>query len=212
MKRNNLPKTLSLVAIILSMVACSGLPFTQDSSGTATSQAVTDIPYCDADSSVLCLISFGVDNKGQMFINLYKPKLSISNFYLKVQYDQTENVYECEAVKDFKKYISCTGEQIPLEEQIDIKVYLSDGDTLIASGTFVVSALAIATPVLVIVTEGTATTPLSSPGTRTRTPQVTPSRTLGTASVTLTPRTGTPAITTPTATRTPVPTVSYPNP
>jgi len=199
------------VAIILSMVACSSLPFTRDSSGTATSQAVTDIPYCDADSSVLCLISFGVDNKGQMFINLYKPDLSIKNFYLKVQYDQTENVYECEVVKDFKKYISCTGEQIPLEEQIDIKVYLSEDDTLIASGTFVISALAIATPVLVIVTEGTAT-PLSSPGTRTRTPQVTPTRTLGTASVTPTPSTGTPAITTPTATRTPAPTVSYPNP
>jgi hypothetical protein len=148
-----------------------------------------------------------------MFINLYKPKLSISNFYLKVQYDQTENVYECQAVKDFKKYISCTGEQIPLEEQIDIKVYLSDGDTLIASGTFVISALAIATPVLVTVTEETAT-PLSSPATRTRTPQITPTRTLGTASVTLTPGTGTPAVRTPTATRTrtPAPTVSYPNP
>jgi hypothetical protein len=192
MKRNGFTKILSLVAIVLSIIACSSLPFVGlTPSGSATSQVAADIPYCDANSSMLCLISFGIDNKGQMFINFYKPDHSIKNFYLKVHYDQAENVYECEAVKGFTKYISCTGKQIPLEEQIDIEVYLSKDDALIARGTFVIYALAIATPVVVTMTVTEDVSDLTSvPATRTPTLRATSTPItpiVGTSSITRTP-------------------------
>jgi hypothetical protein len=170
---------------------------------------VRDIPYCDVNSTVLCLISFGTDQKGQMFVNFYRPNLSIKDFYLKIQYDQLENVYECEAVKGFTKYISCTGVQIPLEEQINVGVYLSADNTLIARGVFVISFFAIATPILVTTFEGTIgpTSALSTP-TGTPTPQVTGTLVTPGGTLTLTPGTR------PTGTRTPTrtPTRSYPNP
>jgi hypothetical protein len=209
MNRIHLTKAFSLTVVILALVACSSLPFMRNSSGTATSQAVRDIPYCDVNSTVLCLISFGTDQKGQMFVNFYRPNLSIKDFYLKIQYDQLENMYECEAVKGFTKYISCTGMQIPLEEQIDLGVYLSADNTLIARGVFVISFFAIATPILVTTFEGTIgpTSALTTPiPTQTQTPQVT--GTSGTP--TLTPRAGPTGTTTRTPTRTP--TRSYPNP
>jgi hypothetical protein len=226
MRRKHIKKTLILMAIILSIIACSSLPIVKlGPAGNATAQVVADIPYCDANASVLCLISFGIDNKGQMFINFYKPDLPIRDFYLKVQYNQEENVYECQVIKGHTRYISCTGKQIPLEEQIDIAVYLSKDDTLIARGTFVISAFAIATPVIVTMTEGTSDL-TSVPATSTQTPQVirTPTRSptvaftsntnMPTPSVTrtsITPIAGNSSVTTtptltPTSTRTVTPT------
>jgi hypothetical protein len=208
MRRNYLVKTFSLIAIILSITACSLSFVNQDSSKTATSQAIPEIPYCDTDSSVLCVISFGIDTKNQLLVNFYKPKTSIPDFYLKIRYDEIEDTYKCQAVKDFPSYIYCSGKQIPLEEQVDIEVYSTGDDALIARGTFVISALAVATPVIVSATVGTPVTPQPTFALPTQTafnPR-TPTRGTGTPG---TP-TGTPATRTRTPTRTP--TVSYPNP
>ncbi|MDO9302619.1 MAG: hypothetical protein Q7T89_14625, partial [Anaerolineales bacterium] len=41
----------------------------------------------------------------------------------------------------------CTGIRTPLGETIDIEVYTTDGDKLIGRGTFLVSAIALSTPI-----------------------------------------------------------------
>jgi hypothetical protein len=43
--------------------------------------------------------------------------------------------------------VHCTGVRTPLGETIDIEVYTTDEDKLIARGTFLVSAIAIPTPI-----------------------------------------------------------------
>ncbi len=201
MRPNHLAKTFSLIAVILLITACSVPLIKGDSSKTATSQAIPEIPYCDTDSSVLCVISFGIDTKDQLLVNFYKPKTSIPDFYLKIRHDEIEDMYKCRAVKEFPSYIYCAGKQISLEEQIDIEVYSTDDNTLIAKGTFVISALAVATPVIVSATAGTPGTSQPTFALPTWTAFITKTPTIGT---------GTPRTTTVTPTRTP--TGSYPNP
>jgi hypothetical protein len=41
----------------------------------------------------------------------------------------------------------CTGVRTPLGETIEVQIYRTDDDTLMAQGTFMVSAIAIPTPI-----------------------------------------------------------------
>ena len=53
---------------------------------------------------------------------------------------------ETEAVEAAPTSAHCTGARTPLGETIDIEVYTTDEDKLIARGTFLVSAIALSTP------------------------------------------------------------------
>jgi len=56
-------------------------------------------------------------------------------------------VAETEIVEAAPVNAHCTGARTPLGETIDIEVYTTDKDKLIARGTFLVSAIALATPI-----------------------------------------------------------------
>jgi hypothetical protein len=108
---------------------------------------VTTITACDADPSVLCVVSFGVDNLNRMVINFQLPSEDYGSFYVKARHGETVSVYPCQVLESAPTSAFCTGERTPLGEPIEVKVYSTDGDLLIAQGTLIISAVALPTAV-----------------------------------------------------------------
>jgi len=129
----------------------------------------TTITACDADPSVLCVVSFGVDNLNRMVINFQLPSEDYGSFYVKARHGETVSVYPCQALEDAPTSAFCTGERTPLGEPIEVEVYSTDGDLLIAQGTLIVSAVALPTAAQL--------TDTPTPGPETPTAEVTPTAT-----------------------------------
>jgi hypothetical protein len=141
---------------------------------------VVNITACDADASGLCVVSFGVDNVNRMVINFQLPSEDFGAFYVKARYEEKVLVFPCEVVEDVPTSVYCTGERTPLGLPIEIEVYTTEGDVLIARGTLLVSAVALPTMV-----------------NHTKTPTPTSTYTPGPTSVATTPVLSTPPIGTP---------------
>jgi hypothetical protein len=77
---------------------------------------------------------------------------------------------ETEIVEIPPTSIYCTGVRTPLGETIDLEVYTTDGDQLIARGTFLVSAIALPTPINVPSETPTEEIPTEPPATATDLP------------------------------------------
>jgi hypothetical protein len=106
-----------------------------------------DLTLCDEDAIGLCVVTFGADNQNLMVIHFQLPDEDYAKFYVKATNRGTTNVYSCETAKPTPTIVYCTGVRTPLGETIDIEVYTTNGDILIARGTFLVSAIALATPI-----------------------------------------------------------------
>jgi hypothetical protein len=68
-------------------------------------------------------------------------------FYAKARNRDAVSVYTCEVDHADAKLVRCTGVRTPLGETIELEIYTTDEDKLIARGTFLVSAVAISTPI-----------------------------------------------------------------
>lgn len=108
---------------------------------------VVDLTLCDENASELCIVTFGADNQNQMVIHFQLPDEDYAAFYVKATNRGTTNMYPCEVSEAAPTTEYCTGMRTPLGETVDIEVYTIDNDTLIARGTFLVSAIALATPI-----------------------------------------------------------------
>ena len=128
-----------------------------------------NLASCDADPSALCVVSFSADNLNRLVINFQLPYEGYPAFYLKTRYDDSVNVYSCQALEDAPTRVSCTGNRAPLGQPIGMEVYAIEGDVLISQGTLIVSAVALPTTVQQTVTP--------TPGTVTPPPEVTPAPT-----------------------------------
>ena len=130
---------------------------------------VANLASCDADPNALCVVSFSADNLNRLVINFQLPYEGYPAFYLKTRYDDSVNVYSCQALEDAPTRVSCTGNRAPLGQPIGMEVYAIEGDVLISQGTLIVSAVALPTTVQQTVTP--------TPGTVTPPPEVTPAPT-----------------------------------
>lgn len=105
----------------------------------------TDITACEVDPSVLCVVSFGADNVNRMVINFQLPAEDYGSFYVKARYEETVSVYPCQALEEAPTSVFCTGERTPLGQPIEIEVYSTDGDLLVAKGVVIVASIALPT-------------------------------------------------------------------
>lgn len=149
-------------------------------------QITAEITLCDVDASELCVVTFGTDSPDSMIITFQLPDADYPLFYVKASNRGIANTYPCTVVTDMPTGVNCSGARTRLGEYIDIEVYTIEGDTLIAQGRFIITALMRATAV-----NSTQTTAI--PSQSTSTPAVVPSP--------LTP-----------VTSTPTPGTAYPNP
>jgi hypothetical protein len=111
--------------------------------------AVINVALCDVNASDLCVVNFGANNLNRMVINFQLPNADYAPFYVKAINRGTASVYTCEVAQAVPTSVYCTGMRTPLGETIDIEVYTTDGDKLMARGTFLVSAIELATPISV---------------------------------------------------------------
>jgi hypothetical protein len=105
------------------------------------------VTLCDEDASNLCIVNFGANKLNRMVINFQLPDAGYAPFYVKAANRGTVSVYACEVNASTPTSAVCTGVRTPLGETIDVEVYTTDEDKLIARGTFLVSAVALSTPI-----------------------------------------------------------------
>ena len=116
-------------------------------SNESNAPIVVNVTLCDVDASNLCIVNFGANSLNRMVINFRLPTADYTPFYVKAKNRETVSVYTCEADKAVQTNVYCTGVRTPLGETIDVELYTTDEDKLIARGTFLVSAIALATPI-----------------------------------------------------------------
>lgn len=188
-----------LIASVLWIGACAGislssLPFLNRANPTPAVLA-----RCDPKPKALCLITFGVDELGQMLIVLHVPPKSPQPIRASVTYKDKTTDYPCQVAKEVKSAVYCTGPRVPLSSTITIEIYVAGVGTQVASGDFVINALALpSVPVLEAAAASRTGRPIATPR-----PSIT--LTIGTPGPSRTP--GAP---TPTHTRTPG--TGYPSP
>ena len=190
-----------LIVCGLALAACTIGPFRISIPRRPTPQPAIDLRWCDQARDVLCVLSFGLEPPNQMVIVLLAAPGLPEDLKAHAAWNGGTGSYRCEGTNPDATLLACTGPLIPLGSSVHIEVMADEGKTLIASGDFVLMALALPT-----VSEG-ADLPTTEAGI------ITPRSTRTPAAGTLT-RTPTPGPPTPmagTVTPSPNPTV-YPNP
>lgn len=108
---------------------------------------VAEATLCDEDPSGLCVAYFGTNSLNRMVIHFRLPVEEYPLFYVKARNRDTVSVYTCEVDESDLTSVRCTGIRTPLGETVDLEIYTTDRDQLMARGTFLVSAISIPTPV-----------------------------------------------------------------
>ena len=103
-----------------------------------------DLIYCNSTNVLPCIVSIGLDDDGNMLINLRVPK-SFPDFYMKIIRSQGEIRYECQMVEDFPTSFYCIGENVPPGEVPQFALVASDDNTLLAQGSLPIIGLAFPT-------------------------------------------------------------------
>jgi hypothetical protein len=156
LKRNRLFIILGAAGVTLLLVLLVSIYIFNGKKNNHESIA-TEINLCDMDTNELCIVTFGANSLNRMVINFKLPEADYPGFYVKAKSRGTINVYSCETADEFPTSTYCTGIRTPLGEAIDIEVYSTDGDTLMAYGTFMVSAILLSTPEGFLLTEESRT-------------------------------------------------------
>ena len=215
----NIPRHLAcllLAGAVLLAAACSVSPLRLFSSNRATQRPVIALKRCDETQDVLCLITFGLEPPDQMILVLQGAPGLPEELEAVVTHNDIAVAYACKPTGASPSIIYCTGPQLPLGSRLHIEVLAVQEHILLASGDFVLNALALPTVPLEGDVSPSPSADLTPSPTLTRRPSATPPQS---ASATLTPRpvgtlspTSTPLLQTATRTRTPTPGTAYPNP
>ncbi len=148
MERKQLFISLSAIGAIILLVGFTIFPLVKYlGRSNSSDQVITEITLCDVDARDLCVVTFGTDNTDNMVINFQLPDADYPAFYVKGSNKEVENSYECEVAKAVPTSVYCTGNRTPLGEAIDIEVYATENDLLMARGTIRISAMILSTSV-----------------------------------------------------------------
>jgi hypothetical protein len=123
---------------------------------TSTPTPPIKFEYCEAEPDALCILSFGRDGAGQAIINFFVPEKKFPDFYLIIKKAGTASRYECIRNKQIKTSVFCSGEALSLKQTIQVDIHANDDDRLLATGTFLLEAFLVSTPLAV--SSGTVTT------------------------------------------------------
>jgi len=107
---------------------------------------VLDLGYCGSTDAKPCIVSFSLDAQGRMLVNILTPNASFPKFYLKITHNKGESLYECSKVKGSSTSVSCVGEGMQPGEVLQFSLVSAHDDTLLATGSFSIVGLALATP------------------------------------------------------------------
>jgi hypothetical protein len=103
---------------------------------------------CDVDSGILCVVTFGMEPPDRMKIAILVPLGGIQEIHVYVESNGARTPYACHAAAASPRSFSCIGPSIPLGSTIRIDVSAGTAGTVVASGDFVLTALALPTVAL----------------------------------------------------------------
>ena len=142
-KRKLLIFALAGIFIFICLTLLAGLGWTALRSRFATPTVAHEpepFSYCGAQLTSLCVVSFGRDVFGSTIINLYVPENEYAPFYLNVIRASGESRYDCVTSKKVSTSVYCTGSAINLGEGFEIQMIAERNGSLMAQGTFVLTA------------------------------------------------------------------------
>jgi len=105
-----------------------------------------EFAYCEAEPDALCILSFGRDGAGDAIINFFVPDKKFPGFYLIIIKAGEESRYECRRNSQIKTSVFCSGEPLSLKQTIQIDIHANEDDRLLATGTFLLEAFLVSTP------------------------------------------------------------------
>ena len=123
---------------------------------TGQREPLPALRYCSPGGTSPCVESFRLDPHGGMVIHFQTADRSSPDFNLKIRQAENEKFYLCRRTSWSSLEIICTGEAMPVGQDLLLQVVSKEDDTLLAAGTLPIIGLALATPDL-------ATTPTSVP-------------------------------------------------
>ena len=137
-------RILVLTGLLVGAVAACAFP-TLIRSGNSFTPTPLALSRCDVDSGILCVVTFGMQPPDMMTIAILAPLGGLQEIQVHVESDGARTAYACHAAVDSPRNFSCTGPSIPLGSTIRIEVSAGTGRTVVASGNFVLTALALPT-------------------------------------------------------------------
>lgn len=148
MERKRLILILSAVVIVLLLVCAAliygGVTFVRGRLPTPTAVPET-ITLCDLDASGLCLLSFGTNVNNELVINLRLSDEDFPAFYAQVTSRGAARRFRCEILQEAPSSAYCVGPRTPLGEPLELSLFASRDDRLLAQGSFVLQAVALPT-------------------------------------------------------------------
>lgn len=114
-------------------------------SGIGPAPTPLALSRCDVSSGIVCVVTFGTAPPDKMLIAILVPLGGFTEIDVDVGYKGTKTAYPCEASAAFPHNFNCTGPSIPLGSTVRIDVLAGKGETVLASGDFVLTALALPT-------------------------------------------------------------------
>ncbi len=136
----------SLLILGLTLAACTIGPFRISFPGQATQQPAIVLRWCDQARDVLCVLSFGLEPPGRMVIVLLAAPGLPAELRARAAWNGETASYPCVATNADATLLACEGPLIPLGSSVHLDVSSTDNSAPIASGDFVLNALALPTP------------------------------------------------------------------
>lgn len=147
--RNRLIAGFVILAVFTSLVIIGSVilirSWNSKPAETGQREPLAGLSYCSSRQLRPCVLSFSLDENGNMIINMLADRQA-TNVYLKVRQGERETIYPCEKVQGFSSSLACTGAKMPVGEAFSFVVVSTEADIALAEGTFPIIGLGIATP------------------------------------------------------------------
>ena len=150
MNRNRLIVGLFTLAVFLTLAIFGSIillrQWNSRQAEVSQREPLQSLGYCSSNPVRPCILSFRLNSRGRMVINVLIDRSAPRNFYLKIRQDRAESIYRCRKVADSSTNFSCRGERMPIGEPLQFLMLSTKKNTLLAEGSFSIIGLAIATP------------------------------------------------------------------
>lgn len=124
--------------------------------GMGDREPLPGLRYCSPGGLSPCVESFSLNPRGGMVVYMQTTDLSAPDFNLRIRHAEREKLYACRRPDRSSLRIICTGDAMPVGQELLLLMVSKEDDAVLAAGTLSIIGMALATPDL-------ATTPTSVP-------------------------------------------------
>lgn len=131
---------LLVIGFLILPGAGSGTP-----QGSADNAPAAELGYCADEQTKPCVVSFSVDARDNMLINLLLPDRAFPPFSLRITRGSLETTYACQRLTGAVNNAYCAGPKQPPGERLTLKLISTSDESLLAQGDLSIIGLAFPT-------------------------------------------------------------------